>query len=182
MAEEEAEAAEDQEGYVPPEDAGPSRLPQFIILIMVILLGQAAAGYVLITRVYYPGMSDEAEEGEMIENPAERPVFEIDEPRLFALPEMILNPPDDEGIRFLSAAVTLEFDTAEALAELESGLIAAQLQDLILAKLSQTPFTDMDEAEERTALKERLREEVNAAALLEAGEVTQVYFERFILQ
>jgi flagellar basal body-associated protein FliL len=178
---EEAAATEDEEGDLH-ADTGPSRLPQFIVLIMVILLGQAAAGYVLITRVYYPGMSDEIEEGEESLNPAERPIFEIDSPVLFSLGEMILNPPDDEGIRFLSAAVTLEFDVADALVELESGLVAAQLQDLVLSKLSQTPFTQMDEASERAALKERLKDEINAAALFETGEVTKVYFERFILQ
>ncbi len=179
---EEAEAAEDQEGDLPPEDSGPSRLPQFIVLIVVILLGQAAAGYVLITKVYYPGLSGDVEEEEMTENPKERPIFEIDQPLLFPLQEMILNPPDDEGIRFLSAAVTLELDTEEAIAELEEGLLATQVQDLILSKLSQTEFSDMDEAEERAALKERLRDEVNASSLIETGEVIQIYFERFILQ
>ena len=180
MAEEE-EAAEDPEGDLTPEDSGPSRLPQFIVLIMVILLGHAAAGYVLITRVYYPGLMGEVEDEEMVENPDQRPVFEIDQPNLFPLEEMILNPPDDEGIRFLSAAGTLEFDTPETLVELESGLLGAQIHDLILAKLSQTSFKSMDEAEERAALKLRLRDEVNAAALVESGEVIQVYFERFIL-
>jgi flagellar basal body-associated protein FliL len=150
----------------------------------VILLGQAAAGYYLITEVYYPGMMPEPEEEEGMPQPVrERPVFEIDQPLLFEIGEMIMNPPDDEGIRFLNAMVTIEVDTQDALDHLGDGLVAAQLYDLVFGNLTTTKFMAMDEAPEREVIKKNLKQEINASPVLnELGEVTNVYFERFVLQ
>lgn len=185
MAEEEEEqAAEDGEGgEAPPEEEPSSRVPQFIVLIFVILVGQGAAAYYLITEVYYPGLRDEPVEEGQEAAPRERPVFEIEQPKLYELEEMVMNPPDNEGIRFLTAKVTIEVDTDEALMVFEDPLAAAQLHDLIFGLLTTTPFKDMDEAEDRVKVKQRLKEEINGSPLLEeAGEVTNVYFERFVLQ
>lgn len=183
MAEEEEEAAEGEEPPPPDEDQ-PSRLPQFLILIVVILLGQAAAAYVLITKIYWPGMLGEEDET-TVQSSAERPVFEIDQPLLFSLNEMILNPPNDQGLRFLSAAVTIELDEEAALLELEGeggGVIMAQIHDLVFASLNSTPFDDMDEAVERQRLRVRLKEEINAESFFEVGEILNIYFDRFVLQ
>jgi len=113
----------------------------------------------------------------------ERPVFEIDQPLLFEIGEMIMNPPDDEGIRFLNAMVTIEVDTQDALDHLGDGLVAAQLYDLVFGNLTTTKFMAMDEAPEREVIKKNLKQEINASPVLnELGEVTNVYFERFVLQ
>lgn len=183
MAEEEEEQAE-EEGEAPPAEEGASRVPQFIVLIFVILLGQGAAAYYLITSVYYPGlMVEEPEEEGEAKAPRERPVFEIDEPLLFEIGEMIMNPPDNEGIRFLNAMVTVEVDVPEALEVLKDGLVAAQLYDLVFGILTTTQFKAMDGADERTEIKENLKNQINESPLLEdVGEVTNVYFERFVLQ
>ena len=181
MAEEEEEQSE--EDAAPLDEAGSSRLPQFIVLIFVILLGQGAAGYYLITQVYYPGLIEEPEEESQAARTRGRPVFEIDEPLLYSLGEMTTNPPHNEGIRFLTARVTIEVDSPDALAVFEEALPATQLHDLVFVVLATTKFNDMDEADEREAIKVRLKEEINASPLLEeAGEVTNVYFERFVLQ
>lgn len=183
--EEEAEQAEDAEGGdLPPEDeGGGSRLPQFIVLIFVILIGQGAAAFYLIKHVYYPGLIEEPEEEGEAAPARERPVFEIDEPLLHTMEEMVMNPPDDEGIRFLTARVTLELDTPEALAVFDDPLSAAQAHDLVFGVLTKTRFEHMDEAEDRTKVKQKLKEELNASPLFEElGEVTNVYFERFVLQ
>ena len=96
---------------------------------------------------------------------------------------MTTNPPHNEGIRFLTARVTIEVDSPDALAVFEEALPATQLHDLVFVVLATTKFNDMDEADEREAIKVRLKEEINASPLLEeAGEVTNVYFERFVLQ
>ncbi len=184
MAEEEEDQAAEygEEGEAPPiEDSGPSRLPQFIVLIFVILIGQGAAGYYLITQVFYAGLVEEPEED--VEKTRDRPVFEIDEPQLYALAEMTVNPPNNEGIRFLTARVTIELDSPEALAVLGEALAAAQLHDLVFATLANTRFNDMDDAKDREDIKVKLKEEINASPILsEIGEVTNVYFERFVLQ
>ncbi len=183
MAEEEEEQAESEEGGVPQEAEASSRLPQFIVLIFVILLGQGAAAYYLITEVYYPGLIDEpeGEAGESMQR--ERPVFEIDQPKLYELGEMIMNPPDNEGIRFLMAKVTIEVDTEEALAAFGDPLAGTQLHDLVFGFLAKTRFTAMDDADERETIKVKLKEEINGSPLLDKlGEVTNIYFERFVVQ
>ena len=186
MAEEEAEepAEGEGEGEAPPPEEPASRVPQFVVLIFVILLGQGAAAYYLITEVYYPALMDEPEEeGEELPV-AERPVFEIDDPILYPLGEMVMNPPDDEGIRLLTATVTIELDAPETLIVFDDPLAAAQLHDLVFAYLTKTRFKDMDEAEDRNRIKERLKEEINGSPLFEesGGEVTNVYFVQFVLQ
>jgi len=184
MAEEAAEepAEGEGEGAAPPPEEPASRVPQFIVLIFVILVGQAAAGYYLITQVYYPGLMGEPEEVGEDAPQRERPVFEIDEPLLFELDEMVMNPPDNEGIRFLTAKVTVEVDTPEALAVFDDPLIATQLHDLVFGLLTTTEFLDMDEADERVKIKSRLKDEINGSPILEeVGEVLNVYFERFVL-
>ncbi|HAA78336.1 TPA: hypothetical protein DCE37_24830 [Candidatus Latescibacteria bacterium] len=185
MAEEEEKPQEGEggEGEAPPEPEQSSRVPQFIVLIFVILVGQGAAVYYLITEVYYPGLLGEPDEVEGKAVERERPVFEIDQPMLHRLGEMVMNPPDPEGIRFLAAKVTVEVDTPEALASFDDPLAAAQLYDLVFGLLTSTRFKDMDEAEDRQKIKERLKAEINSSPLLEdLGEVTNVYFERFVLQ
>jgi hypothetical protein len=52
----------------------------------------------LINEVYYPGLIDEPEEEEGTAKAVrERPVFDIDQPLLYEIGEMIMNPPDDEA-------------------------------------------------------------------------------------
>jgi flagellar basal body-associated protein FliL len=183
MAEEEEEQAGEGD-WAPPAEGGASRVPQFIVLIFVILLGQGAAAYYMITSVYYPGLVVEEPEVEgETKAPRERPVFEIDEPLLFEIGEMTMNPRDNEGIRFLNAMVTVEVDVPEALDVLKDGLVAAQLYDLVFGILTTTQFKAMDDADERAKIKENLKKQINESPLLEdVGEVTNVYFERFVLQ
>ncbi|MEE2754162.1 MAG: flagellar basal body-associated FliL family protein [Candidatus Latescibacterota bacterium] len=184
MAEEEEEERSAEGGGEEPTEEPSSRLPHFIVLVFAILLGQATAGYYLITEVYGPGVIQELEEeAEAAKKLLERPVFEIDQPLLFEIGEMVMNPPDDEATRFLNAMVTIEVDTPEVLAVFDDKLVAAQLYDLVFGILATTDFLAMDEADEREAIKQNLRVQINGSPLLEEmGEVTNVYFERFLLQ
>jgi flagellar basal body-associated protein FliL len=184
MAEEQAQEAEVQDGgEAPPPEEPTSRLPQLLVLIAVILIGQAAAAYVLVTHVFMPKVAvEETPEEVAQERPVDRPVVNVEAQLLFDLDDLVLNPPDRFGeIRFLTAKVVLKLDKAEALAEL-SGLKASKVRDQILMTLGSTTYQSMDNAAERDSLRERLKEAVNASSILEQGEVTAVYFERFILQ
>ena len=58
----------------------------------------------------------------------------------------------------------------------------SQVGDVVLDVLTRTTYQQMDDATEREVLKGRLVEEINASGILEAGEVSGIYFERFILQ
>jgi flagellar basal body-associated protein FliL len=79
--------------------------------------------------------------------------------------------------------VTIEVDTEDALEVFSDGLVASQLYDLVFGILTTTRFKAMDEADEREAIKRNLKEQINDSPFLqELGEVTNVYFERFILQ
>ena len=183
MAEEQAGGGEAEGDASRVGESGGSRLAQFIVLIFVILLGQGAAGYYLITQVYYPGLIEVSEEEIEASRTRDRPVFEIDELHLVPLAEMVMNPPSNEGIRFLTAKVTIEVDSPDARAVFDDPLAGTQLHDLVFGVLAITKFSDMDEAEERETIKARLKEEINKSPLFpDGGEVTNVYFERFVIQ
>ncbi|MDP6779745.1 MAG: flagellar basal body-associated FliL family protein [Candidatus Latescibacteria bacterium] len=184
MAEEDVEELEGEEGGPPPAPKR-SRLGQFILLAAVVLLGQSAVAYVLVTRFVLPkhemNMGEEA--GKVVKQaPAEREKIPVDMPFLYAFKDdLLLNPSDEEALRFLSVKVILELDNEGAWVEIQSSVLASKVRDEIFLALNAIPYTDMNEAKERLQIRETLKDRINAAGLLKSGEVKGVFFERFIL-
>ncbi len=183
MAEEDVEDQEEEAG--PPPAPKRSRLGQFILLAAVVLLGQSAVAYVLVTRFVLPkhemNMGEEA--GKVVQQAsAEREKIPVDIPFLFPFKEdLLLNPSDEETLRYLSVKVILELDNEGAWVELQSTVLASNVRDELFLALSAIPYTEMDQAAERLKIRDTLKQRINASGLLKSGEVKGVLFERFIL-
>ena len=184
MAEEEIdEEAEDGEG--PQEDAGGSRLKQFMVLAVLVLMGQIAVTYVLVTRLVLPKQAMEAaEEGTGQEGVLSEPEeIQIETPLLYEFDDMIMNSMDDQVIRYLNTKIAVELDNQSVLDELKNNkVVAAQTADLIRRTLNTTYYHQMDEPGERLALREVIKKRLNESLILQTGQVSAVYFERFIVQ
>jgi flagellar basal body-associated protein FliL len=185
MAEEEEEATE---GEVAVEPEGPKGawLKQFVILAVLVLVGQSVVAYFLVTEQIVPGYLEvEAEEsGEVIEvKVMKREPVIVEAPVLYSVEEMIVNPQDYYTLRYLNVKMSLGLDAQETLDLIEiDPVVPAKLLEVIRATLNMTSFYEMDEARERVPLRQRLAAEINASGLLKEGSVSNVYFERFVAQ
>ena len=177
------EEAEDEE--LPEEDAGGSRLKQFLVLAILVLVGQMAVTYVLVTRLVLPKQAMEAAEGDTAQKGvlAEPEEIAIETPVLYEFEEMVMNPMDDQAIRYLNTKIAVELDNQSVLDELKDNkVVAAQIAELVRRTLNTTYYHQMDEPKERRRLREVLKKRLNESLILKTGEVSAVYFERFIVQ
>jgi flagellar basal body-associated protein FliL len=186
VAEEEQEEQGEDEQIQAPPPAG-SRVNQFVVLVIIVLIGQVALAYMLIDKIVLPKqrVADAEESGEVlpesVESEAEKKIVKT--PLLHPLEEILLNPRDEAGIRFLRVKISLEVDNEEVLGVLQESMVkTAQIRELLARTMNNMPFHMLDGPEDRMKLRETLKGIVNESGLLETGEVRAVYFELFILQ
>ena len=181
MAEEPEESAEGElPGAGSPKG---SRLKQFVILAIVVLAMQSAVAYVLVTRFVLPEPAEEeSESGEQVSAAEAWPKVPIDEPILYDMGDMILNPTDPDNLTFVAARIVLELDAEDALYELGDKLIASRAHDFVRQVLASTAVDDMDSPADRKALREVVKTRFNESGILEGGQVTSVYFSHFVIQ
>lgn len=181
MADEEGQ--EEEEGVAPEPTS--SRLNQFIILAVIVLLCQSALAYVLVTRYVIP-MRRAAlglDEGELTATvtKAKREIVPINVPPVYRLEEILVNPIDETALRFLNVLVTFELENEEMLQELEDKLVSTRVRGLVFKTLGSMPVSDMESSKKRQGIKVILQKRINESGLLTSGEVTGILFERFIL-
>jgi len=186
--------AEEPEGEEPSGDFGGlsareaaqrgSRLKQFLVLAVLILVLQSAVAYVLVTLLVLPEVREPEEVTETVRQKTAEdwPQVPIEQPLLYDMGDMILNPKDPETLRFLSTRVVLRVDSPDVLDELDDKLIASKVTDFVRDVLSATPTLRMNLVDERKGLRDKLKAEINASGILESGQVTAVYFKHFVLQ
>lgn len=180
------EAENEQDEVAEPEEPKAAWLKQFIILAVLVLVGQSIVAYVLVTHQIIPWYFGEDEESEQVQKEAEivkrEPVI-VEAPILYSIDEMTVNPQDYHTIRYLNIKMTLELDSQETFDFLKlETVVAAKLRETIREALNMTSFRELDDASERGPLRQKLAEKINASGLLNDGAVTNVYFERFIAQ
>ena len=164
-----------------------SRLGQFIILTVVVLLGQGVVAYMLVSRFIIP--KKQAAAGEEMAGTtervsvSERPRVRVEAPVLYAdLEEIQANPRDDEALRFLNAKIILQMDGQAALEEMGEQVVSSRVRELIIQRLATMPFTGINSAQGRGKLREAIKKWINESGFLKTGEVVAVYFEHFIVQ
>ncbi|MBT4137051.1 MAG: flagellar basal body-associated FliL family protein [Candidatus Latescibacteria bacterium] len=187
MAEEEESEQEEEPGEADMEADGPKGawLKQFVILAVLVLIGQSVVAYFLVTEQIMPWYFGEEETTEAVKEAEalkREPVI-VEAPVLYDVPEMIVNPQDFHTIRYLNVKMSLEFDLQETLDMVEADPVTpAKLVEVIRTTLNMTSFYDMDEARERGPLRKKIADEVNESGLLGEGSVRKVNFERFVAQ
>lgn len=100
------------------------------------------------------------------------------EPNIYIVKDLILNPAGTNGTRFLLTTVGFEVSNAEAKKELEAKDV--QVRDALNTVLSAKTLGSLSVPEKRDSLREEISEKVGK--LLHSGELTSVYFSKFIIQ
>jgi flagellar basal body-associated protein FliL len=186
----EEEEQEEKEDDVPVEAAPPSsRVNQFVVLVIVVLIGQGALAYMLVNKIVVPKQraADAEEAGEVLPETelGEADKIPVKIPLLQTFEEILLNPRDEAGIRFLRVQVIVEVENEEVLGEMQESagkVTVVQLRELLARTMNNMPFHMLDGPEDRVKLRENLKGVINESGLLVNGEVKHVYFGRFILQ
>lgn len=190
-----AEEAEEQEGQETEGEAGPAPAPpkkskfgQFVVLALIILVGQAAAVYFLVNKSLLPKLRpEEAEDGQAMAtaNRADVPEIPIDVPFLFPLATgadgILVNPVDPIMIRFLSAQVMLQMNSQEGLDEISDPVKARKVREVVRRTLANMRFDKLDAPEEREAMRDTVKFRINRSLVLEIGEVESVFFPMYVL-
>jgi flagellar protein FliL len=100
------------------------------------------------------------------------------EPNIYIVKDVILNPAGTNGTRFLLTTVGFEVTTAEAKKELEAKDV--QVRDALNTILTTKSLTTLSMPENRDSIRQEISERVGK--LLRTGELTSVYFSKFIIQ
>jgi flagellar FliL protein len=100
------------------------------------------------------------------------------EPNIYIVKDVILNPAGTNGTRFLLTTVGFEVTTPEAKKELEAKDV--QVRDALNTVLTAKSLSALSMPENRDSLRKEISHTV--AKLLRNGELTNVYFSKFIIQ
>ncbi|MFO7985581.1 MAG: flagellar basal body-associated FliL family protein [Desulfatiglandaceae bacterium] len=96
----------------------------------------------------------------------------------FPLESFIVNLADPGGKRYLSTRIVLELNDKDHIDALEKKV--SQIRDRILMILPTKTFKDIQSVEGKNTLRNTLIEELNA--ILQEGEITNIYFQEFVVQ
>ncbi|MEX2571725.1 MAG: flagellar basal body-associated FliL family protein [Gemmatimonadota bacterium] len=97
---------------------------------------------------------------------------------IYTIEDVILNPAQSGGTRFLMASVG--FGMREATGVDEMTLRDAEIRDIVIGTLGAKTVTELADTGVRTEIKEEMRAEV--ANLLGQRAVIDVYFPKFVIQ
>ncbi len=108
-----------------------SRLKQFVLLAVLVLAAQSAITYVLVTKFLLSQMGEEQTETTETATVKDWPEVDIDALVLHDVGELVLNPKDEETMRYLSTHVVLQLESEDVKAELEDKIVAAKIRELV---------------------------------------------------
>ena len=169
MAEEEADAEEQME--VPSRDSGGTS--RYFVLILLILLIEAAVGYYFLDRaVPVPeDMSVETTEEEEEEEEWRPPIYYEE------MKEMVFSPSDSRGNLMVQISIAFEVDSRAAVDEFSKRHFV--LWDMVLGRMERFTAKAV-----RDPLKQAVKEDVKQTLNheLKNGEVIGVYITDFVVQ
>lgn len=149
--------------------------------------GSGIASPVLLALVLVAGLSlgalgGAAVVGPMIVRPPapEEPVSDKSEAgrALHLVEDVVVNPAQSRGTRFLLVSVAFEVDDKDAAARLAAR--DAELRDVLLDVLGNKTVEELADVSRREALKEEIR--AAAQPLLPGGQVHRVYLPLYVIQ
>lgn len=96
----------------------------------------------------------------------------------YEMENMIVNPAESQGSRYLMVNVGFESDLQEVLTELENKEVV--VRDRVTKLLSEFTVPELSDIDRRDDLKDTLRTSVND--VLREGEVRRLYFTQYVIQ
>lgn len=90
----------------------------------------------------------------------------------------VINIIEEKDSRYLKAAITLEMNNVEAIAEVNKRM--PQIRDAILLLVGNKTFNEVRDLQGKLQLRVELMQKINE--LLQAGRVRRIYFTDFVVQ
>jgi flagellar FliL protein len=159
-----------------PVDAKKSLFGKRLLLLgLPILLVQGCLAYFIVTKFFISSAStDEQEESIKKEDvEEERKIGEI-----YIIKDIIVNPAETRGKRFLNTTVAFEFKDSSVGNELVKRDV--QIRDTLINIFVSKTVEELDGVEDKDKLRQEILEKVNA--WLTTGKLKQVYFTSFVMQ
>lgn len=147
------------------------KLIMIIVAVVVLLLGVGIGAYFFLSSGADKPLTPEQEQARL-----ERQAKEIGP--MVNLESFIVNILDEGEVRYLKAAITLEADTVETVAELNQRL--PQIKDATLLLIGNKTFAELSDLQGRLQLRAELLNRINS--LLINGKVKRIYFTDFVVQ
>ncbi len=154
-----------------PDGEGRGRLTAILMLVGALLAG-AAGGALLVGPLVVHRMSEPAEE------PAAKGHGEAEVSTAFRVDNMVLNPAQTAGTRFLLTSVVAELDDPEAVASLEAK--EAEVRDRLMALLGSRTVDQLTDVGQRDELKGEVARALEG--IVAPAKVTAVFFPTFVIQ
>ncbi|WP_321533221.1 flagellar basal body-associated FliL family protein [uncultured Desulfuromonas sp.] len=154
------------------EKGGKSKMMLFVIIgVVVLLIAVGVAAYLLGSRSAQQapaGESAEVEDTSKAEGVG--PMVDIT--------DFIINILDKNETRYLKAAITLELENEETVAEVNERM--PQIRDSILLLIGNKTFAELNDLQGKLQLRAEIIVRLNK--LLKKGKVKGIYFTEFVVQ
>lgn len=151
------------------------KLKAFIIILLV-LFGQIGLSYSIISRLLAPKTSTWKAEEDKEEKEEKKATEDIGEIYLFK--DVVVNPANTGGRRYLVVSMGFELDTKKLGGEIERK--EPQIRDAVITLLSQKGISYLVDIQQREFLRGEIVDAVNRH--LSQGQVIKVYFVKYVLQ
>nr|WP_320050090.1 flagellar basal body-associated FliL family protein [uncultured Desulfuromonas sp.] len=154
------------------EKGGKSKMMLFVILgVVVLLIAVGVAAYLLGSRSAQQAPAGEAAQVEDTTT-AEGVGPMVD------ITDFIINILDKNETRYLKAAITLELENEETVAEVNERM--PQIRDSILLLIGNKTFAELNDLQGKLQLRAEIIVRLNK--LLKKGKVKGIYFTEFVVQ
>jgi flagellar protein FliL len=147
-----------------------------ILIIVPIFLLMIASVFIFMNKIIKPKFqyaskisNNEKEE----ENDDDEKIGEI-----YLVEDIIVNPKETVGRRYINVSIGLECKDGSAFGELEKGDV--KVRDYLITLFSNCIFAELDDAEDKEKLRERIKTDINK--LVSKNGIKAVYFTNFVLQ
>jgi flagellar FliL protein len=143
--------------------------------VLVLLIGGGVTAFLLLNREKPATETAGAVGGTLAANPVGQP--EVLGPMVNIEP-FIVNILDQEGTRYLKAAITLEVADAKTVEAVNQRM--AQVRDAILLLIGNKTFNELSDLQGKLQLRSELADRLNK--ILSNGSVRKIYFTDFVVQ
>ena len=165
------EGAERTDALEGAEDAKGKGASFLLILLPLMLLSSGAGAWLAYAQ--YPALAEMTASG-----PEEATDEPIEFGEFMELSNIIVNPADSDGRRLLMLSLGMETSDAAILESLTQREMV--VRDTIIKILGQRTVDQLANIEERTLIKDQLRDAVNG--IISEGEINRMYFTQYVLQ
>lgn len=184
-----AEPAKDPEGEVAeaPKSGIKKLLPILLVILGGLTVGGASGAFMAgpaLAKKFVPAKpmtaADSEKVAEEVEAKAEKEGGgkEGAGAKVFLLDNMVLNPANSSGQRFLLVSIALRLKNATVEEELKTR--DAEVRDALLRVLGTKHVEELSDISQREALKDELRKALDA--IIKPGSIKGLYFPQFVIQ